>query len=82
MHSIGDIKWNFSRLAEEKYGKALLPTAVRWILDQGVDIAIWEGRRPDQLQAGKGGVRLVDRRKIQEAGRKNRQRDHHRSGGA
>ena len=46
LHAVERIK----RLAEEKYGKALLPTAVRWILDQGVDIAIWGGRRPDQLQ--------------------------------
>jgi hypothetical protein len=28
----------------------LLPAAVRWILDQGVEIAIWGGRRPDQMR--------------------------------
>jgi aryl-alcohol dehydrogenase-like predicted oxidoreductase len=38
------------RLAQNLYGKELLPTAVRWILDQGIDIAIWGGRRPDQLK--------------------------------
>jgi aryl-alcohol dehydrogenase-like predicted oxidoreductase len=41
------------RLAREIYGKQMLETAVRWILDQGVDIAIWGARRPHQLQAVK-----------------------------
>jgi aryl-alcohol dehydrogenase-like predicted oxidoreductase len=38
------------QLARDRYAKDLLPTAVRWILDQGVDIAIWGGRRPEQLR--------------------------------
>jgi aryl-alcohol dehydrogenase-like predicted oxidoreductase len=38
------------RLARNMYGKELLATAVRWILDQDVDIALWGGRRPDQMQ--------------------------------
>lgn len=38
------------RLAQDMYGKELLPAAVRWILDQGIDIAIWGGRRPDQIK--------------------------------
>lgn len=37
------------QLAHRRYEKELLPAAVRWILDQGVDIAIWGGRRPDQM---------------------------------
>ena len=41
------------RLARNMYGKGLLVAAVRWILDQGVDIAIWGGRRPDQMQPAK-----------------------------
>jgi len=28
----------------------LLPLAVRWILDQGVEIALWGGRKPEQMQ--------------------------------
>lgn len=28
----------------------ILPMAVRWVLDQGVDIALWGGRRPDQME--------------------------------
>lgn len=35
--------------AREHYGKKLLPLAVRWVLDQGVEIALWGGRRPDQM---------------------------------
>ena len=38
------------KLARNRYTKDLLTTAVRWILDQGVDIAIWGCRRPEQLQ--------------------------------
>ena len=36
-------------LARQRYGKELLPTAIRWILDQDVDIAIWGARRPEQI---------------------------------
>ena len=37
-------------MAGNKYGKDLLPAAVRWILDQGVEIAIWGGRTPEQMK--------------------------------
>jgi aryl-alcohol dehydrogenase-like predicted oxidoreductase len=37
------------KLAEEKFHKSLLELAVRWILDQNIEIAIWGARRPDQL---------------------------------
>ncbi len=36
-------------LAQDRYNKALLPLAVRWVLDQGVGIALWGARRPEQL---------------------------------
>ena len=36
-------------LARQRYSKELLPTAIRWILDQDVDIAIWGARRPEQI---------------------------------
>ena len=36
-------------LARERYGKDLLPFAVRWVLDNEVEIALWGGRRPDQM---------------------------------
>jgi aryl-alcohol dehydrogenase-like predicted oxidoreductase len=37
-------------LAKDMYGKELPATAVRWVLDQGVEIAVWGGRRPHQMQ--------------------------------
>ncbi len=36
--------------AQDNHGKDLIPFAVRWILDQGVEIALWGGRRPDQME--------------------------------
>lgn len=35
--------------AREKYQRRVIDLAVRWILDQDVDIALWGARRPDQL---------------------------------
>ncbi len=37
------------RLAEERYGKEIIPLAVRWILDRGVEVALWGARKPEQL---------------------------------
>jgi aryl-alcohol dehydrogenase-like predicted oxidoreductase len=37
-------------LASDRFDHSLLQMAVRWILDQGVEIALWGARRPDQLQ--------------------------------
>jgi aryl-alcohol dehydrogenase-like predicted oxidoreductase len=28
--------------------------AVRWMLDQGISVALWGGRRPEQLRAMRG----------------------------
>lgn len=39
------------RFAQTTYRKRVVHLALRWILDQGVDIAIWGARRPDQLEA-------------------------------
>jgi aryl-alcohol dehydrogenase-like predicted oxidoreductase len=38
------------RFAQERYGKTVLPLAVRWILDQGGTIALWGARRPEHLE--------------------------------
>ena len=38
------------RLAEDHHGKRLLAAAVRWVLDMGTEIAIWGGRRPEQME--------------------------------
>jgi aryl-alcohol dehydrogenase-like predicted oxidoreductase len=35
----------------ERYGRGVIHLAVRWVLDQGADIALWGARRPDQLEA-------------------------------
>jgi len=35
--------------AESKYNKEIIPLAVRWILDQGADIALWGARKPEQI---------------------------------
>jgi aryl-alcohol dehydrogenase-like predicted oxidoreductase len=38
-------------LARDRYGKRVIHLAARWILDQGVEVALWGARRPDQLDA-------------------------------
>jgi len=43
------------RFARERYGKGVMQLAVRWILDQGSDIALWGARHPQQV-AGIGEV--------------------------
>lgn len=37
------------RFAQEHYHKRVIHLAVRWILDRGVEIALWGARRPEQL---------------------------------
>ncbi len=39
------------RFAREQYDRRVIDLAVRWILDQGVDVALWGARRPDQLES-------------------------------
>jgi aryl-alcohol dehydrogenase-like predicted oxidoreductase len=39
-----------TRFARERYGKGILPLAVRWVLDQpGVSVALWGARHPGEL---------------------------------
>jgi len=42
------------QLARIRFGRRVIQLAVRWMLDQGVSVALWGGRRPDQLQAARG----------------------------
>jgi aryl-alcohol dehydrogenase-like predicted oxidoreductase len=42
------------QLARDVFNKRVIHLAVRWMLDQGIDVALWGGRRPDQLQAALG----------------------------
>jgi len=37
--------------AKERHGKTVMALAVRWILDRGVEVALWGGRHPSQLDA-------------------------------
>jgi aryl-alcohol dehydrogenase-like predicted oxidoreductase len=37
------------RFAQANYGKRVIHLAARWILDQGVDVALWGARTPEQL---------------------------------
>jgi aryl-alcohol dehydrogenase-like predicted oxidoreductase len=39
------------QLAHARFGKRVLHLAVRWMLDQGVSVALWGARRPTQIQA-------------------------------
>lgn len=38
------------QLARGRYGKSAIHLAARWVLDQGVSVALWGARRPDQLR--------------------------------
>ena len=42
------------RLARVRFHRRVIQLAVRWMLDQGISVALWGGRRPDQLQAAQG----------------------------
>lgn len=35
--------------AKENYGKRVIHLAVRWILDKGIEIPLWGGRKPSQI---------------------------------
>jgi len=38
------------RLAQDRYAKKVIHLAVRWMLDQGITVALWGARHPDQLR--------------------------------
>lgn len=42
------------QLAQRSYHQHVIQLAVRWMLDQGVSVALWGGRRPEQLRAAPG----------------------------
>jgi aryl-alcohol dehydrogenase-like predicted oxidoreductase len=37
-------------LAQRTFHRRVIQLAVRWVLDQGVDVALWGGRHPNQLE--------------------------------
>jgi len=41
-------------LAQRRFHRRVIHLAVRWMLDQGVSVALWGGRHPEQVQAALG----------------------------
>src|SRR6266436_7756208 len=39
------------QFAQDHFLRRVIHLAVRWMLDQGISVALWGGRRPDQLRA-------------------------------
>jgi aryl-alcohol dehydrogenase-like predicted oxidoreductase len=42
------------QLAHDRFNRRVIHLAVRWMLDQGISVALWGARHPDQLQAALG----------------------------
>jgi aryl-alcohol dehydrogenase-like predicted oxidoreductase len=42
------------QLAQDQFHRRVIHLAVRWMLDQGISVALWGGRHPEQLQAALG----------------------------
>src|ERR1700685_4111649 len=40
--------------AQRRFGRRVIELAVRWMLDQGISVALWGARHPDQVQAAIG----------------------------
>jgi aryl-alcohol dehydrogenase-like predicted oxidoreductase len=55
--------------AQRRFGRRVIQLAVRWMLDQGISVALWGGRRPDQLEAALGvagwSLQSADREQIE-----------------
>ena len=41
-------------LAQRRFQRGVIQLAVRWMLDQGISVALWGGRHPNQLEAALG----------------------------
>src|SRR5450755_1979110 len=41
-------------LAQRRFQRSVIHLAVRWMLDQGISVALWGGRHPDQVEAALG----------------------------
>jgi aryl-alcohol dehydrogenase-like predicted oxidoreductase len=42
------------QLARDRFQKRVIHLAIRWMLDQGISVALWGGRHPDQLMPALG----------------------------
>jgi aryl-alcohol dehydrogenase-like predicted oxidoreductase len=49
-----------NQLAQDRFHRRVIQLAVRWMLDQGISVALWGGRHPRQLEPalGVGGWKL------------------------
>jgi aryl-alcohol dehydrogenase-like predicted oxidoreductase len=55
--------------AQRRFGRRVIELAVRWMLDQGISVALWGARHPDQVQAALGvagwSLQSADREQIE-----------------
>jgi aryl-alcohol dehydrogenase-like predicted oxidoreductase len=49
-----DAVGQLDQFAQRLYGRGVIQLAVRWMLDQGISVALWGARRPEQLRAAMG----------------------------
>jgi aryl-alcohol dehydrogenase-like predicted oxidoreductase len=49
-----DAMRRLDELAQRSFHRRVIHLAVRWMLDQGISVALWGARRPDQLAAALG----------------------------
>ena len=49
-----DAMQRLDELAQRSFHRRVIHLAVRWMLDQGISVALWGARRPDQLAAALG----------------------------
>jgi aryl-alcohol dehydrogenase-like predicted oxidoreductase len=45
---------NLDKFAQRRFHRRVIQLAVRWVLDQGVSVALWGGRHPSQVAAALG----------------------------
>src|ERR1700690_882138 len=46
-----DAVCQLDELAQRRFQRRVIHLAVRWMLDQGISVALWGGRHPDQVEA-------------------------------
>jgi aryl-alcohol dehydrogenase-like predicted oxidoreductase len=49
-----DAVQQLDELAQHRFHRRVIHLAVRWMLDQGIGVALWGGRHPDQVEAAFG----------------------------
>jgi aryl-alcohol dehydrogenase-like predicted oxidoreductase len=49
-----DAVGQLDKFAQRRFQRRVIQLAVRWVLDQGISVALWGGRHPDQVAAALG----------------------------